>query len=96
MKLKTGRHTSAIKETRKAYKRRWNNLAAKKEAKELAKQVLEAVKSKDAAKAKELLPKAMSVWSRIGRMNVVHHATASRKIGRLSSAVNKLAGAGSK
>lgn len=89
-KLKTGRHTSALKAARQAQKRRWANLAAKEEAKDLSKQLLSALATKDAAKAKELLPKVMSVWSRIGRRNVVHKATASRKIARLSMAVNKL------
>jgi small subunit ribosomal protein S20 len=89
-KLKTGRHTSALKATRQAEKHRWANKSAKDEAKDLAKQLLSAIARKDAAAAKELLPKTSSVWARIGRRNVVHHATASRKIARLSKAVNKL------
>ncbi|MBI4396716.1 MAG: 30S ribosomal protein S20 [Elusimicrobia bacterium] len=89
-KLKTGRHTSAQKAARQALKHRWANLAAKEEAKSLAKSLLIALANKDAAKAKELLPKTVSVWSRIGRRNVVHHTMASRKIARLSRAVNRL------
>ncbi len=89
-KLKTGRHTSALKANRQARKRRWANAAAKSEAKDLAKQLVAAVAQKDASKAKELLPKAMSAWTRLGSRNVVHHATASRKIARLSKAVGKL------
>ncbi len=91
MKLKTGRHTSAIKTTRQNARRRWANLSAKEEAKDLTKQLLEALTKKDAAKAKELLPKVVSVWARVGRRNIVHHATASRKIARLSRAVHRLA-----
>ncbi|HRY30307.1 MAG TPA: 30S ribosomal protein S20 [Elusimicrobiota bacterium] len=89
-KLKTGRHTSALKVARQAVKHRWRNATAKDGAKELTKELLAAVSKKDAAKAKELLPQVMSVWSRIGRRNVVHHAMASRKIARLSKAVLRI------
>lgn len=91
-KLKTGRHTSAIKASRQAQKRRWANASAKDQAKDVTKQLLAAIAGKDAAKARELLPKTVSVWTRIGRRNIVHHATASRKIARLSRAVHRLAG----
>lgn len=90
-KLKTGRHTSALKANRKAQKSRWANLAAKTQAKDLTKELLAAVASKDAAKAKEKLPLVMSAWSRLGRRNVVHRSAASRRIARLSKAVGKLA-----
>lgn len=89
-KLKTGRHTSALKAARKSAKRHWANKAVREEARDLAKQLLAAVAGKDAAKAKELLPKTMSAWTRIGSRNVVHHANASRKIARLSKAVDRL------
>jgi small subunit ribosomal protein S20 len=89
-KLKTGRHTSGIKEVRKSVKRHWANAAAKNKAKELAKQLLAAVANKDAAKAKGLLPQTMSAWTRMGTRHVVHPATASRKIARLSKAVSRL------
>ena len=92
-KLKTGRHTSALKAARQAPKRRWANLAAKTKAKDLAKQLLAAIAAKDAAKAKEILPKVMSAWTRMGERNIVHHAAASRKIARLSRAIHKLAAA---
>ena len=89
-KLKTGRHTSAIKVTRQALKRRWANQSAKEEAKGLTKDLLQAVSKKDAAAAKALLVKVMSAWTRVGRRNIVHHATASRKIARLSRAVHRI------
>ncbi len=89
MKLKTGRHTSALKAARKSIKNRWANMAAKEEAKKLTKQLLEAISKKEAAKVKELLPKVMSKWTRNGNRNIVHHTKASRKIGRLSRAAHK-------
>jgi small subunit ribosomal protein S20 len=93
MKLKTGRHTSALKANRQSQKRRWANLAVKTQAKDLAKKLLAAVAAKDVAKAKETLPKVMSAWTRLGAKNTVHHTTASRKIARLSLAVQKLSAA---
>lgn len=92
-KLKTGRHTSALKANRKSIKNKWANLAVKNTAKDLAKELLAAVAAKDAAKAKETLPKVMSAWTKLGSKNVVHHANASRKIARLSKAVAKLTAA---
>jgi len=92
-KLKTGRHTSALKATRQNEKRRWANKSRKDEAKELTKQLLEAVARKDASASKDLLKKTVSIWTRIGRGNVVHHAAASRKIARLSRAVYRLTAA---
>jgi small subunit ribosomal protein S20 len=92
-KLKTGRHTSALKANRKSQKRRWANQAEKTQAKDLAKELLSAIAAKDSAKAKETLPKVMSAWSRLGRRNVVHRMAASRRIGRLSKAVEKISAA---
>lgn len=92
-KLKTGRHTSALKANRQSQKHRWANHAAKTQAKDLAKELLAAVAAKDVAKAKETLPKVMSAWTRRGTRNTVHHTTASRKIARLSAAVHKLGAA---
>jgi small subunit ribosomal protein S20 len=90
-KLKTGRHTSALKAARQSLKRRWANLSAKTQAKDLAKELLAAVAAKDVTKAKATLPKVMSAWQRLGTKNVVHHTAASRKIARLSKAIHKLA-----
>jgi small subunit ribosomal protein S20 len=89
-KLKTGRHTSALKADRQAARNRWANVAAKDNAKELSKKLLSAVAKKDATQAKELLPKAVSAWARLGRRNTVHHAAASRQIARLSKAVQRI------
>ena len=87
-KLKTGRHTSSLKEVRKANRRRWSNVAAKIGMRDLTKEFRAAIQSKDAAKVKELLPKAMSSWTKLGNRNTVHPANASRKIARLSRAAH--------
>ena len=91
-KLKTGRHTSALKAHRQSLKHRWANVSAKTQAKTMVKDLLGAIASKDGAKAKEILPKTMSAWTRLGTRNVIHPASASRKIARLSKAVHRLVG----
>ena len=77
-------------------KRTWANQSMKYEARELARQVLESIEKKDAAKAKEQLQKAMAVWARLGQRNVVHRCAASRKIARLSRAVGRLSASSSR
>jgi small subunit ribosomal protein S20 len=88
-KLKTGRHTSSLKEVRKASRRHWSNVAAKSVARDLAKALRTAIEAKDAAKVKELLPKVMSSWNKLGNRYTVHPDNASRRIGRLSRAAHK-------
>ena len=88
-KLKTGRHTSSLKEVRKSNRRRWSNVAAKTTARDLAKNLVAAIAAKDAAKVKELLPKTMSAWKKLGNRNTVHPMNASRKIAKLSRSAHK-------
>ncbi len=90
-KLKTGRHTSALKTVRQAARRAQANRMAKDKVKALTKQLMEALSKKDLASSQDLLKKNMSAWTRLGRSHVVHHAAASRKIARLSRAVHRLA-----
>lgn len=89
-KLKTGRHTSSLKEVRKANRRRWANVAAKTVTRDLTKQLRAAIAAKDAAQVKTLLPKAMSSWKKMGNRHTVHPANAARKIARLSVAARKV------
>lgn len=88
-KLKTGRHTSSLKEVRKSARRRWANVAAKTAARDLAKSLNAAIAAKDASKVKDLLPKTMSAWKKLGNRNTVHPANAARKIAKLSRAAHK-------
>ena len=78
-----------MKEVRKAVKRRWANVAAKTTARELAKQLTGAIAAKDSAKVKELLPKTMSAWKKLGNAHTVHPTNAARKIAKLSRAAHK-------
>lgn len=79
-----------MKDVRKAARRRWANVAAKSAARDLAKALNGAIAAKDAAKVKELLPKTMSAWKKLGNRHTVHPSNASRKIAKLSRAAHKV------
>jgi small subunit ribosomal protein S20 len=89
-KLKTGRHTSAIKEHRKTEKRTLHNRAVKKQIRLLAKQVESAIAGKNLEEAKKLLPACISAWDKAAKSSIVHKNAASRKAARLSAKISKL------
>ena len=86
-KLKTGRHTSALKENRKANKRAVRNKTIKSKIKTLAKKVEEAVKKNDAAAAKETLKMAFSTWDKASKRHIIHDNAAANQKARLSKLV---------
>ena len=86
-KLKTGRHTSALKEVRKTAKRTAMNAAIKSKIRTLAKKVEAAVKAKDVETAKVALSKAFSEWDKAQKKNVIHKNTASNQKARLAKKV---------
>ena len=71
-KLKTGRHTSALKEARKAAKRTDRNYSTKSKIKTIAKKVEAAVKAKDKDAAQKALNVAFSEWDKAKKKNVIH------------------------
>ena len=83
-KLKTGRHTSALKAARQAEKHTVSNTTVRSRINTIARKVEEAVAQKDAKTAKALLNDAFSAWDRAAKVGVVHHRSASRKKARLS------------
>lgn len=84
MKLKTGRHTSALKEARKNLKRRTVNKAVKSQIKTAIKKFETALAEKNAEKAKELLGVVSSILDKAAKKKIIHGKNASRRIGRLS------------
>ena len=92
-KLKTGRHTSAIKEYRKSKRRNVANRKVKVAIRQLAKKVELAVSGKNAEEAKALLSKCFSAWDKAAKVGVVHANAAARKKARLSAKVAKLSSA---
>ena len=87
-KLKTGRHTSALKEARKAVKRTERNTTVKSKIKTTVKKVESAVKNKDAKLAQEQLNIAFSEWDKAAKRNVIHPKAASNQKARLSKLVS--------
>ncbi|MDR0953071.1 MAG: 30S ribosomal protein S20 [Elusimicrobiota bacterium] len=83
-KLKTGRHTSALKAQRQAEKRTSMNTGLKKTAR---------LAAKDVAKTKtaESLSKASSALDKAAKKGVLHWKAAGRKKSRLAKLVNKAA-----
>ncbi|MDR0723573.1 MAG: 30S ribosomal protein S20 [Endomicrobium sp.] len=89
-KLKTGRHTSALKEVRKSEKRTQRNISIKSKIKTSIKRVEEAVKNNDVKVALEQLAVAFSEWDKAAKKNVVHFKAASNQKTRLSKMVAKI------
>ena len=90
-KLKTGRHTSAIKAARQAHRRLIRNRAIRKYNKETARAVLGAVEKKDAAAAQKSLSAAASALDKAAKKGTIHWKTAARRKSRLASRVAALA-----
>ncbi len=89
-KLKTGRHTSALKEARKAVKRTERNSAVKSKIRTMVKKVESAVKNNDAKLAQEQLNAAFSEWDKAAKRKVVHTKAASNQKARLAKKVAKM------
>lgn len=88
-KLKTGRHTSAIKAQRQAERRTVRNRTQKKKARELTKDFLSAVSSKKGDEAKKLLRTACSAWDKAAAKGAIHRQTAARHKSRLAVRLDK-------
>jgi small subunit ribosomal protein S20 len=89
-KLKTGRHTSALKENRKAKQRTLRNRSKMSRIKTLVKNVEDAVAKKDATLANDLLRVAFSEWDKAAKDAVIHDNTASNQKARLAKLVKSL------
>ena len=92
-KLKTGRHTSALKAHRQSVTHAEHNLQIRSKIRTLARRVEAAVAAKDAKSAKTLLGEAFSAWDQAAKTGVIHWRAASRKKSRLSDRVSTLAAA---
>ena len=89
-KLKTGRHTSALKAQRQALTHAAANLEVRSRIHTIARKVEAAVTKKDAKAARALLNEAFAAWDKAAKTGVVHWRSASRKKARLSSRVQGL------
>ncbi len=87
-KLKTGRHTSAIKAWRKSEKRAARNKGVKAEIKNAVKEFNTLLKTGNAVKAKEKMRKIESLLDKAAAKGVMHKRTSSRKKSRLTLRLN--------
>jgi small subunit ribosomal protein S20 len=83
-------HKSALKRARQGEVRRMRNTAHKTRAKTAVKAVRAAVAGNDPAKAQENLKEAVSLLQKIADKGVIHKRKASRRISRLTRAVNRV------
>ncbi len=90
-KLKTGRHTGAIKTHRQSVRRMLRNRIIKKKAREAQKDFLAAVDGKDKTKAAALLKAVSSNWDKAAKKGTIHWKTAARKKSRLAHRLAKVA-----
>jgi small subunit ribosomal protein S20 len=89
-KLKTGRHTSALKAHRQSEKHAEQNVKIRSKIRTLSRKVEAAVTSKDAAGARQALSEVFSAWDKAAKNGVVHHRAASRTKARLAQKVSAL------
>ena len=83
-------HKSALKRVRQTAKRRLRNRHVMTTTRTYIKRLRAAVDSGNAEQAKEALLLAVSALDRAATKGVIHRKQASRKIGRLTKAVNAL------
>jgi small subunit ribosomal protein S20 len=84
-------HRSAIKRHRQSENRRLRNSSVKSEIKTAVKKVRESVKEGKEEEAMLSLKKTVSLLDRAVSKGVLHRRNASRRISRLTSAVNSIA-----
>jgi small subunit ribosomal protein S20 len=89
-KLKTGRHTSALKAHRQAERHEEKNFKVRGKIRTLARSVEKAISGKDAKAAKEALREAFAAWDKAAKQGVVHWRAAARKKSRLAQRVGSL------
>ena len=88
-KLKTGRHTGALKAHRQSVKRALANRTMRKSIRLLAEELAAASARKDAKAIAELTRKVSSAWDKAAKVGVGHWKAAARKKSRLALAAQK-------
>ena len=87
-KLKTGRHTSAIKAFRQSEKNRLRNKSTKSKIKTLIKKLEKNIVDTNLPEAKSTLNYIFSNLDKAAGKNIIHKNTASRKKARLSKKIS--------
>ncbi|MCK4936488.1 MAG: 30S ribosomal protein S20 [Elusimicrobiales bacterium] len=89
-KLKTGRHTSAIKALRQSEKSAAKNRGVKARIKLAVKELDSCITKQDIEAAQKVLPKIYSLLDKASKKGVIHAKAASRKKSRLSTRAKKV------
>ena len=89
-KLKTGRHTSAIKQHRKSLRQAAINRKVLKNIRTLAKQFDQTLSEKKKEESGKILSNCFSAWDKAAKSGVIHPNAASRKKARLSKKLSQL------
>jgi len=89
-KLKTGRHTSCIKEVRKSKKRKEHNLQIKNKILQLKKQFAKLVKNKDVPALKSLLKQFYKIVDKAAKISFIHKNKAARLKSELAKSLSKI------
>lgn len=90
-KLKTGRHTSAIKAQRKAEKRASVNRGIKTRIHNKIKEFKKLLLQKDIANASKLIPEISSMLDKAAKRGTIHWKNAARRKARLALLLKKAA-----
>ena len=90
-KLKTGRHTTALKAHRQSLKHAEANQDVRSNIRSIARKAEQAVAGKDLKSAQQYLNEAFSVWDKAAQKGVIHRRAAMRKKSRLASRLQTLA-----
>ncbi|OGR60170.1 MAG: 30S ribosomal protein S20 [Elusimicrobia bacterium GWA2_69_24] len=93
-KLKTGRHTGAMKAHRQSQRAALRNRILRKKMRETTKEYMTAVGTKEKqGDAKKLLTSAYSALDKMAKKGTIHWKTASRRKSRLAAQLAKTAAA---
>lgn len=90
VKLKSGRHTSALKELRKSLKRQKRNLILKNKIKETKKQLIKLVNEKKVEEAKKLLQQFYKIVDKAAKVHYIHKNKAARLKSELTKKLNSI------
>ena len=93
-KLKTGRHTSALKETRKNKARSAANKPILSSIRSLAKRLEDAIAQGNTQSARSLINDTFSAWDKAAKRNIIHWKCAARTKSRLSMKLHQLIASG--
>jgi len=89
-KLKTGRHTSAIKAWRKSEKLASKNRGVKAKIRDISKDFATLAEKKDIENTQKMLPKAYALLDKASKSGTIHWKAAARRKSRMAAKVKAI------